>query len=155
MKIVSKVTAAALAALVSVSCYGQATNLYLIKSEGLGSLCSAETAPGVPNPSNSFWIGHIPVSIAYGKGRLFVGGFVNGTAFPLDGADADGDTNTTEITPFTSSIVKVNDILTVRSFNTVPGSRNSPANSGYTGLDYAPNAGATVRGCRVGRHQQR
>ena len=123
MNLKNGLTAAAAAALLSGMCLGQTTTtLYLIKSENFDILSQAEVSAGVPNPDNTFWIGHSPTSISYGKGRLFISGIFNGAAFPLDGADADGDTVTNETTPFQVSIVKVNDILTVRTFSTVPGS---------------------------------
>ncbi|MFN7020766.1 MAG: hypothetical protein ACK4WH_05490 [Phycisphaerales bacterium] len=147
------ILAAIAVATLSGSCLGQATNLYLIKTENFDLLSRAEIVDPnnpptlIPNPDNAFWIGHNPSCIAYGKGALFIGGFYSGSAFPLDGADADGDGNTTEFTPFSVSIVKVNNILTTRSFSTIPGSRNSaPSQRGYTGLDYAPNDGLTIRG---------
>jgi hypothetical protein len=139
------VTAAAVSCLAG-TCLGQ-VSLYLIKTENFDLLSKSEASPGVPEPDNTFWIGHTPTAIAYGKGRLFIGGILNGSALPLDGADADGDLDTTEVTPFTCSIVKVNDILKSRSFSTIPGSRYNVSNTrGYTGMDYAPNEGTTIRG---------
>jgi hypothetical protein len=153
MTCIKGVSVACLAAALAGSAMGQ-TTLYVVKTENFNLLSTAAIADPnnpppatIPNPDNTFWIGHNPASIAYGKGRLFIGGFVSGTALPRDGADADGDSDTAEVTPFNASIVKVNNILTTRSFNTVPGSRTSAPNSrGYTGLDYSPNVGSTVRG---------
>lgn len=95
----------------SVSALGQ-VNLYLVRVGGLDSLSTAQIDPDgagplplAPNPNNAFWIGHNPAAIAYGKGNLYVAGIVNGTAFPLDGDDADGDTITNEPTPFNVSAV--------------------------------------------------
>ncbi len=146
MNLKNRCAAAAAAVMLAGSCLGQTTTLYLIKTENFDLLSSAGTVE-LPNPDNTYWIGHTPTCIAYGKGRLFIGGIYNGSTFPLDGVDADGDLNTTEPTPFQASVVKVNDILTTRTFSTIPGSRASVGNTrGYSGMDYAPNVGTTIRG---------
>jgi hypothetical protein len=140
---------AASAAVSAGTCLGQAsTTLYLVKAENFDQLCSPESSPGVPSLNNAYWIGHNPTAIAYGKGNLYIGGMLNGSSLPLDGADVDADGNTTEITPFNISIVRVNSILTTPSFSPIPGSRYSVAANGlgFTGLDYAANQGTTVRG---------
>jgi hypothetical protein len=135
-------------ALGSGAALGQSSaTLYLIRTQNLDALSQAELAPGVPNDDNRLWIGHRPSAIAYGLGRLFVGGEVLPGPLPRDGDDADNDGNRTELTPFNISIVKIDDFLTAPAYRRIPASRYSvDSGFGYTGMDHPGSASSTVSG---------
>lgn len=59
-------SAALLATSLAGTCSAQSTRLHLLKTENFDLLSRAESSPGVPNPDNTFWIGHNPSCIAYG-----------------------------------------------------------------------------------------
>ncbi len=151
MRLIRSPIVAAFAALTASACLGQATTpLYLLKAHGLDDLVRSETPPGsgVPASDNTFWIGHQPAAIAFGAGRLFVGGQLGSGVLPRDGADADGDGDRAELSPFNIAIVKLDAFLTFPSAATIPDSRVT-VNSvglGYSGFDHAPNQGPMVRG---------
>jgi hypothetical protein len=142
-----------LMALASAACtclplaaFAQTTNLYLVRVQDLSVLssnndCVGSTDPNcVPAPS-PFFVGNTPTALAFGRGNLFVGGILNGTAPSIQ---ALGET------PWDISIVRVGNILTTRNFTTIPGSRfNAPVTRGYSGLDYSPNAGTGGTGALV------
>ncbi len=109
----------ALVCVLACSASAQTISLYRFQKEDV-SILSRDNSPA-PTPH---WVGNVPSAVAYGKGRLFVGGLANG---PIPAT----------VAGYSVSVVKVNGVFATRSYDIIPSSQVlAPGTRGYTGLDY-------------------